>query len=71
VIFGLLNVINFAHGALFMLGAVLAWMGMEYVGLNYWVMLILSPLVVGVLGVIIERRCCAGSTSSITSTACC
>lgn len=55
VIFGLLNVINFAHGALFMLGAVLAWAGMEYVGLNYWVMLILSPLVVGVLGVIIEK----------------
>ena len=46
VIFGLLNVINFAHGALFMLGAVLAWAGMEYAGLNYWVMLALSPIVV-------------------------
>ncbi|RLK28373.1 ABC transporter permease subunit, partial [Cupriavidus plantarum] len=55
VIFGLLNVINFAHGALFMLGAVLAWAGMEYAGLNYWVMLALSPLVVGALGVIIEK----------------
>ena len=55
VIFGLLNVINFAHGALFMLGALLAWAGMEYAGLNYWVMLVLSPLVVGLLGVIIEK----------------
>ena len=55
VIFGLLNVINFAHGVLFMLGAVLAWAGMEYAGLNYWVMLALSPLVVGALGVIIEK----------------
>ena len=55
VIFGLLNVINFAHGALFMLGAVLAWAGMEYAGLNYWAMLLLSPLVVGVIGVIIEK----------------
>nr|WP_315598905.1 branched-chain amino acid ABC transporter permease [uncultured Cupriavidus sp.] len=55
VIFGLLNVINFAHGALFMLGAVLAWAGMEYAGLNYWVMLVLSPLAVAVLGVVIEK----------------
>ncbi|WP_420992256.1 branched-chain amino acid ABC transporter permease [Cupriavidus sp. 30B13] len=55
VIFGLLNVINFAHGALFMLGAVLAWMGMEYVGLGYWPMLLLSPLVVAALGIVIEK----------------
>jgi len=55
VIFGLLNVINFAHGALFMLGALLTWMGMSYLGINYWVMLALAPLVVGILGVIIER----------------
>lgn len=55
VIFGLLNIINFAHGALFMLGAVLAWMGMSYIGLNYWMMLILSPLVTGLLGVVLER----------------
>ncbi len=55
VIFGLLNVINFAHGALFMLGALLTWMGMSYFGINYWVMLIAAPLVVGVLGVVIER----------------
>jgi len=55
VIFGLLNVINFAHGALFMLGALLAWLGMDALGLNYWVMLIASPLIVGAFGVVIER----------------
>jgi branched-chain amino acid transport system permease protein len=55
VIFGLLNVINFAHGALFMLGALTAWMGAHYLGLNYWVMLVAAPLVVGALGVAIER----------------
>ncbi len=55
VIFGLLNVINFAHGALFMMGAVLTWMAMNYFGINYWVMLLLAPLVVGVFGVLIER----------------
>ena len=55
VIFGLLNVINFAHGALFMLGAMVTWMAMSYFQINYWVMLILSPLLVGMLGVLIER----------------
>ena len=55
VIFGLLNVINFAHGALFMLGALITWMAMNYLGVNYWVMLIAAPLVVGALGVVIER----------------
>lgn len=55
VIFGLLNVINFAHGALFMLGAMLAWVGGNYLGLNYWVMLILAPFVVGIIGIVIER----------------
>jgi branched-chain amino acid transport system permease protein len=55
VIFGLLNVINFAHGALFMLGALLTWMAMNYFGINYWLMLVLAPLVVGVFGVLIER----------------
>ncbi|MCM2345521.1 MAG: branched-chain amino acid ABC transporter permease [Acidovorax soli] len=55
VIFGLLNVINFAHGALFMLGAVITWMAMNYFGINYWLMLVLAPLVVGVFGVVIER----------------
>ncbi|WP_353174815.1 branched-chain amino acid ABC transporter permease [Delftia acidovorans] len=55
VIFGLLNVINFAHGALFMLGAMVTWMTMSYFNINYWVMLVLSPLLVGLLGVLIER----------------
>jgi len=55
VIFGLLNVINFAHGALYMMGAMFAWMGLTYFGLNYWVMLILAPLLVGIFGIIIER----------------
>lgn len=55
VIFGLLNVINFAHGALFMLGAMLSWMAMEYFGINYWVMLLVAPLIVGAFGALLER----------------
>jgi branched-chain amino acid transport system permease protein len=55
VIFGLLNVINFAHGALFMMGALATWMAMNYLGIGYWWMLVLAPLVVGVFGVVIER----------------
>lgn len=55
VIFGLLNVINFAHGALYMMGAFFAWMGMAYFNLNYWVMLLLSPLLVGAFGILIEK----------------
>ncbi|MEO5932157.1 MAG: branched-chain amino acid ABC transporter permease [Duganella sp.] len=55
VIFGLLNVINFSHGALYMMGAFVAWMGMTYLGLNYWTMLVLAPLIVGVFGILIEK----------------
>ena len=55
VIFGLLNVINFAHGALYMMGAFIAWMGLTYFGINYWVMLIAAPLLVGLFGIIIEK----------------
>ncbi len=55
VIFGLLNVINFAHGALFMMGAVGSWMAMTYLGINYWVMLIAAPIIVGAFGIVIER----------------
>lgn len=55
VIFGLLNVINFAHGALYMMGAFFAWMGLQYFGINYWVMLIVAPLLVGAFGILIEK----------------
>ncbi|MGE4450213.1 branched-chain amino acid ABC transporter permease [Castellaniella sp.] len=55
VIFGLLNIINFAHGALYMLGAFVAWMGLQYLGLNYWVMLAAAPVVVGLFGIVLER----------------
>ncbi|WP_085317297.1 branched-chain amino acid ABC transporter permease [Derxia lacustris] len=55
VIFGMLNVINFAHGALYMMGAFVAWIGLTYFNLNYWVMLVLAPLVVGAFGMVIER----------------
>jgi branched-chain amino acid transport system permease protein len=55
VIFGLLNVINFAHGTLYMLGAFLAWMGLNYLGIGYWPMLVLAPVIVGLLGVVIEK----------------
>ncbi|MGI4848485.1 MAG: branched-chain amino acid ABC transporter permease [Janthinobacterium lividum] len=55
VIFGLLNVINFAHGALYMMGAFAAWMGLSYFGINYWVMLVAAPLLVGAFGIVIEK----------------
>jgi branched-chain amino acid transport system permease protein len=55
VIFGLLNIINFTHGALYMMGAVGAWMGLTYLGMNYWVALLLMPIVIGIIGMIIER----------------
>jgi branched-chain amino acid transport system permease protein len=55
VIFGMLNIVNFAHGALFMLGAFVAWGLLNYLGINYWLALILAPLIVGALGVLMER----------------
>ena len=55
IIFGLLNVINFCHGALYMLGALLAWLMLEHFGIGYWPALILSPLAVGLFGMLIER----------------
>jgi branched-chain amino acid transport system permease protein len=55
VIFGLLGIVNFAHGALYMIGAYVAWIGFEHFGLNYWMALVVAPLVVGALGVVIER----------------
>ena len=55
LIFGLLNVVNFAHGAQYMLGAYVAWLGMTYAGINYWLALLLAPLVVGSFGLVMER----------------
>ena len=55
VIFGLLNIINFAHGAQYMLGAFVAWMLLNYLGLGYWWALILVPVIVGAFGVLLER----------------
>ncbi len=55
VIFGLLNVINFAHGALYLMGAFLAWMGLQYFGISYWVMLLLAPVLIALFGMVIER----------------
>ena len=55
VIFGLLGIVNFAHGALYMIGAYVAYLALEKFGLNYWFALVLAPLVVGALGVVVER----------------
>ncbi len=55
VIFGLLGIVNFAHGALYMMGAFVAWIILDRFGLNYWFALVLAPLVIGALGVVIER----------------
>ncbi len=57
IIFGLLNVVNFAHGAQYMLGAFVAWLGLHYLGVGYWWALILTPLVVGLFGIVFERLC--------------
>src|SRR5258708_20607011 len=55
VIFGMLNIINFAHGAQYMLGAFGAYLVLQYTGLGYWPSLIIAPIVVGIFGIIIER----------------
>ncbi|MFC7516824.1 branched-chain amino acid ABC transporter permease [Herbaspirillum sp. GCM10030257] len=55
VIFGLLNVINFSHGAFYMLGALLAWVGLNNFGIDYWAMLVCAPILVGLLGMVFER----------------
>lgn len=55
VIFGLLNIINFAHGALYMIGAFCALLAMQWFGIGYWGALIIAPLVVGLLGALIEK----------------
>jgi branched-chain amino acid transport system permease protein len=55
VIFGLLNIINFTHGAQYMLGAFCAWLILQYAGIGYWPALVIAPLVVGVIGMALER----------------
>jgi branched-chain amino acid transport system permease protein len=55
VIFGMLNIINFSHGAQYMMGAFAAYLLLQYAGLGYWPALILAPILVGITGIIIER----------------
>ena len=55
VIFGMLNIVNFAHGALYMVGAFFSWLLLDKLGVNYWWSLLLAPLGVGIVGVIIEK----------------
>ena len=55
VIFGMLNIINFAHGAQYMLGAFTAFFLLQYLGINYWLALVVSPVIVGFVGILIER----------------
>ena len=55
IIFGLLNVVNFAHGALYMLGAFAAWFLAEKAGIGYWGALVLAPIAVGLFGAAVER----------------
>jgi branched-chain amino acid transport system permease protein len=55
IIFGLLNIINFTHGAQYMMGAFLAWIGLTKFGASYWVALVVAPLIVGGFGILIER----------------
>src|SRR5574341_2031429 len=55
VIFGMLNIINFAHGAQYMMGAFVAFFLLHYVGLNYWAALVIAPVAVGTTGIVIER----------------
>ncbi len=55
LIFGLLNIVNFSHGALYMMGAMVAWLLLNVLGLGYWPALIVAPIVVAIFGMIIER----------------
>src|SRR4026209_2040674 len=55
VIFGLLNIINFTHGAQYMMGAFAAWFLLQYTGLGYWWALLIAPVVVGLIGIALER----------------
>ena len=55
IIFGLLNIINFTHGAQYMMGAFVAWMLLNYLGIPYWAALFVVPIIVGATGVVLER----------------
>ena len=55
VIFGLLNIINFTHGAQYMLGAFCAWFLLQFTGIGYWPALVIAPLVVAAVGIVLER----------------
>jgi branched-chain amino acid transport system permease protein len=55
VIFGLLNIINFAHGALYMMGAFVAYFALHWAGVGYWPSLLIAPIVVGLVGIVLER----------------
>src|SRR5688572_23616443 len=55
LIFGMLNIINFAHGAFYMMGAFAAYLLLENFGIGYWPALIIAPVIVGIFGMIIER----------------
>src|SRR5690554_2989130 len=55
IIFGLLNIINFTHGAQYMLGAFVAYLLLQYLGVGYWGALLLAPIIVGAFGIVLER----------------
>src|SRR6202167_6170429 len=55
IIFGLLNIINFTHGAQYMMGAFCAWFLLNGLGIGYWPSLVIAPLAVGAFGIAIER----------------
>ena len=55
IIFGMLQIVNFAHGATYMVGAFVAWMMMNYLGIGFWPALITAPIIVALLGVVIEK----------------
>ena len=68
IIFGMLRIVNFAHGAMYMLGAFVAYYGAQLFGLTFFEALIVAPIVVGAFGLLIESRCCGVCTISIRST---
>src|SRR5215217_5762435 len=64
VIFGMLNIINFTHGAQYMMGAFTAFLLLQYFGANYWVALVLVPIIIGFTGVLMERNLISQLNSS-------